>query len=153
MTTIKLFVALKIPDTTAITAFHTLERLGYKELRHLDREEYYEFVADTDIEIFMEEIVKVDILVNANKHSATIIKAEDERHDEGVIKVLVKNSGDNASGLLSILKNRMGFSNIKDMKKGILWKMKIESPNPKTIAQKITTDLLCNEHYQEFEII
>ena len=38
----ELFVGLKIPDTTAITAFHTIERMGYK-IKNLKRNIYYKF--------------------------------------------------------------------------------------------------------------
>lgn len=152
MTKIKLFVSLKTPDKTGITTFHTLERLGYKELKKLEREDYYEFVVLKDTEKFMKDIIKTDILVNANKHAAEIYKSE-EVPKEGPISVLVKDSGDNAAGLLETLRERMGFIDIESMSKGVLWKMHIDAENKKEIAEKITKDLLYNEHYQEFEII
>ena len=153
MTKIKLYVSLKTPDKTAITTFHTLERLGYKELKKLEREDYYEFTISGDDDKFMKDIIKVDILVNANKHIASICKAGEEPADDNTINVIVKDSGDNASALLTTLKERMGFDNISEMQKGVLWKMHLDSKKPKELAEKITKDLLYNEHYQEFEII
>ena len=41
MNEIELIVGLKIPDTTAITAFHTLEKLGYNRLIKLKREDLF----------------------------------------------------------------------------------------------------------------
>ncbi|MBD3163858.1 hypothetical protein GF323_01550 [Candidatus Woesearchaeota archaeon] len=148
MAVIKLFVSLKIPDTTAITAFHTLRRMGYHSLEKLDREEYYEFDVADNPDKFMKEIVKVDILVNANKHSAKICKT-----DEEYTNVLVTDSRDNSSKLLSTLRERMGFGSISSMSKGVLWKMCIAARNRKEIAEKITKELLYNEHYQKYKIL
>jgi phosphoribosylformylglycinamidine (FGAM) synthase PurS component len=152
MTKIKLFVKLKIPDTTAITAFHTLERLGFKELKKLEREDYYEFVVLKDVDKFMKNIVKVDVLVNANKHSYNIFKTEDVPNEDA-IRVIVKDSDDKALGLLSTLKGRLGFNDITDVSRGVLWKMTIEGDNKKEIAEKIAKDLLMNENYQEIEFL
>ena len=43
---VKLFVELKIPDTAARTAFHTLEHMGYDSLKDIRRYDYYEFEID-----------------------------------------------------------------------------------------------------------
>ncbi|MCK5283484.1 MAG: hypothetical protein KAK00_08830 [Nanoarchaeota archaeon] len=153
---IKLYVSLKIPDTTAITAFHTLERLGYSKLAELEREDYYEFTVLKDEDKFMEDIVKVDVLVNANKHNHRIFKAENvpKEEDDKIIDVLIKNSDDKCSSLFSTLRERMGFIHINEISKGILWKMHFrEKENAKELAEKITKDLLYNEHYQEYKIL
>jgi phosphoribosylformylglycinamidine (FGAM) synthase PurS component len=155
MTKIKLYVKLKIPDTTAITAFHTLERMGYKQLKNLEREDYYEFIVLKDVDKFMEDIVNVDILVNANKHDSNITKEGEPIDHEDSVNVLVKDSGNNSAGLMSTLMGRMGFSDIAEISKGVLWKMNIDadSDEAKKIAEKITKELLYNENYQEFEIL
>ena len=49
MVTTELFVGLKVPDNTAITAFHTLERIGYNKLRKLERKNHYKFVFSGDV--------------------------------------------------------------------------------------------------------
>jgi phosphoribosylformylglycinamidine (FGAM) synthase PurS component len=100
----------------------------------------------------MKDIVNVDVLVNANKHSAEIYKAE-EVPKEDSIRIIVKNSDDKALGLLATLKERLGFNDITDVSKGVLWKMEIEGENKNEIAEKIAKDLLMNEHYQEIEFI
>jgi phosphoribosylformylglycinamidine (FGAM) synthase PurS component len=148
MTKIKLLVGLKIPDTTAITAFHTLERMGYKELKGLERLDYYEFEVDGDADKFARDIVGVDILVNANKNTS-LIMIEGVEEKEETTNILVKNSGDKCQGILSTLAG-MGFNNIKSMSKGVLWKMDIDSREK---AEEITKNLLSNEHYQEYKIL
>ena len=61
----ELYVKLLIPDTTAITAFQTLKRMGYETLKSLTRSDYYRFESEEDIK---EKITTCDILVNVNKH-------------------------------------------------------------------------------------
>jgi phosphoribosylformylglycinamidine (FGAM) synthase PurS component len=155
---IEMFVRLIIPDTTAITAFHTLERMGYKELKKLLREDYYKFYIsdDYDVEKFKEKISKVDILVNANKHRPFFTFSDtntDEEHT--TIKILVKDIGE-CSQLLSTLKNRLGFENIERMEKGTLWVLSFNLKNNKVaegIAKDIAQKLLYNKHYQEMELL
>jgi len=144
---IQLFVELKIPDTTAITAFHTLEKLGFK-LKHLGRQDYYIMdVSMEDFDKFSEEIGKVDILVNVNKHNFKIMK-EDEKFDDKLTRVIVKDT-EQGDSLLNTLKNRLGLKEINSIEKGVLWLMDCD----KETAEKITKELLYNEHYQEFKII
>src|SRR3989338_1904119 len=88
----ELLVGLKIPDTTAITAFHTLERMGFSTVKSLERMDYYLFNFDGDFDVFKEKIVKVDILVNANKHIPRVKRKDEKlRHDSDEFFVLVKN--------------------------------------------------------------
>ena len=67
----ELFVTLKIPDTTAITALQVLKSMGFSEINDLRRVDYYRFLVDADAESFKNKIVKADIIVNANKHSCS----------------------------------------------------------------------------------
>ena len=61
-------------------------------------------------------------------------------------------NGDN--GLLSTLKERLGFENIKKLEKGILWTMYFDKKtNAKKIAVDITKNLLMNENYQKYKIL
>jgi len=140
---IELFVSLKIPDTTGITAFHAIEKMGYK-ISKLKREIYYKFEGDE--KAFASKIGKVDILVNANKNKFHH-KLEKE---EGFVYILVKDIEDDCSLLLHTLQERLGFSEIKKMEKGVLWALKVESEE---IAKEIATKLLFNENYQEMKIL
>ena len=62
-------VSLKMPDTTAITALQTLQKLGFNKIKNVKRADYYKFLIEGDEEQFKNKISKVDILVNANKHA------------------------------------------------------------------------------------
>jgi len=143
---IKLFVGLKVPDTTAITAFHALQRLGYK-LSKLERRDYYEFEVLKDEDKFIKEIVGVDILVNANKHTAEIRKADDEPAGDDYTRVLVESLEKDLS-LFSTLRERMGFEHLSSVSKGVLWIMDTD----KKTSEKIAKDLLVNEHYQKYTV-
>ncbi len=149
MTIIKLFVGLKIPDTTAITAAQTLQRLSYDSLQKLTREDYYEFTAAGKHEEYKKKLPAVDILVNANKHYYSL----EDKKEEHEVHVLVTDSDDAHEDLLSTLKHRLGFKHLESMKKGVLWKLHIEGGNPEETAKKITEELLYNKHYQSYEIL
>ncbi len=148
MATVKLFVGLKIPDTTAITASQTIHRMGFHELKKLEREDYFEFSVSSGIEEFKKKIVKADVIVNANKN---YFRVDDTDKTDSVI-ILVSDIGKH-EGLLSTLKNRLGFSNIESVKKAVLWKMHIDAKDKKEIAEKIAKELLFNENYQECRIV
>ncbi len=148
--TIEMIVSLKVPDTTAITALQTLHKLGFSKIKDVKRSDYYRFLMEGDEQKFRENISKVDILVNANKHSFDFSAKKDS-----MIKILVKNINDDGSGLLSTLKNRLGFDKIKKAEKGVLWSISIEADEKeaKNIAEKAAKELLVNEHYQEYTIL
>ena len=148
--TIELVVSLKVPDTTAITALQTLQKLGFNKVKDLKRYFYYKFSVEGNEEEFKNKISKVDILVNANKHSFDFgIK------NNNLVKVLVKNTDDDGSGLLSTLKNRLGFRNIKKAESAVIYGLQIdaEEKEAKKIAEKAAKDLLVNEHYQEYKLL
>jgi len=158
---IEMFVDLLIPDTTAITAFHTLKNMGFKQLKKLKREDHYYFVADDDFQKFSDKIGKVDILVNANKNMYKTKlaggKIKDEKADElQTAHVLVQDIGDNASGTLNVLRHRLGFTQIKEMKKGVFWTLYLKCNGKKEaleIAKQIADSLLYNKHYQECKVL
>lgn len=141
---VELFVGLKIPDTTAITTFHTIERMGYK-INKVKREIYYKFNIEGDSEKFSNKIGKIDVLVNANKNKYST-KLEKE---EGAFYILVKDTDDKCEGLLKTL-HKLGLEEIKSMEKGVLWALYVDS---KEITKEIAEKLLYNENYQEIEIL
>lgn len=143
-----MFVSLKIPDTTAITTFHTLEKLGFTELKKLKREIAYSFEINGDTAKFREKAGKVDILVNANKNNVRY------GTDDDAIHVLVKDA-DGADSLLSTLKDRLGLKEINSMEKGTLWSLYFDCDKEKAkkLAEEIADKLLFSQHYQEMKII
>lgn len=164
--TAELIVGLKVPDTTSITALQTLHRMGFGKIRDIKRYDYYKFTINGDVKKFQNEICKVDMLVNANKNSFDFSIRKD-----GTIKILVKstkiknfrdaknsknflaNINDDGNGILSILKNRLGFGNISKVEKAIMWALLMDGKETKKIADKAAKELLVNEHYQEYLIL
>lgn len=162
MPTIEMFVSLKVPDNVAITAFNTIKRMGYDKLKNLERSDYYKFEIKDNSEDFKERISNVDILVNANKHKHNFgldnektsnKKIKNNQNNLKKISILVQDIN-NGAGLLSTLKERLGFDNIKKLEKGVLWAMHFDK---KTDAEKIAVDiaksLLMNENYQKYRIL
>ena len=145
-----MIVSLKVPDTTAITALQTLQKIGFNKIKDVKREDYYKFLIEGDEKRFKEEICKVDILINANKNSCDFSIKKDN-----TTKILVKNINDDGTGLLSTLKNRLGFDNIKKVEKAVLWTLAIDADEKEAgrIAEKAAKELLVNENYQEYQIL
>ncbi|MEK6892010.1 MAG: hypothetical protein AABX25_02380 [Nanoarchaeota archaeon] len=148
--TMEMIVSLKMPDTTAITALQTLQKLGFNKIKDVKRSFWYKFSVEGNLENFKNKISKVDILVNANKHSFDF-----EIKKDNYVKILVKNIDDDGSGLLSTLKSRLGFSNLRKAESGVLWSLLIDANEKESgkIAEKAAKDLLVNEHYQEFAVL
>ena len=155
MANVEMIVSLKVPDNVAITAFNALKRMGYK-LKKLERADYYRFDVKADVENFKKQISNTDILVNVNKHKYNFNlnnKKINNNKKYKKINVLIQDL-DNGSGLLSTLKERLGFTNIKKLEKGILWTMHFDKKvNAKKIALEITKNLLMNENYQKYRIL
>ena len=153
--TIEMVVSLKVPDTTAITALQTLQKMGFSQIKDVKRSDYYKFAIDGDAEQFRKKISKVDILVNANKHSVGFALKKNENPEACIFFVLVKNMDDDGSGLLSTLKSRLGFKNIKKAEKAVLWEILLNTGKKGAgkITEKAAKDLLVNGNYQEYEIL
>ena len=153
-----MFVSLKVPDNIAITAFNTLKRMGYNKLKKLERSDYYKFDVKDNIEEFKKQISNTDILINSNKHKHNFDLNNNTNNKKNNIKykkinILVQDL-DNGNSLLSTLKERLGFTNIKKLEKGILWTMYFDKKtNAKKIAVDITKNLLMNENYQKYKIL
>ncbi len=151
----EMIVSLKAPDNAAITAFNTLKRTGYK-LKKLERSDYYKFDVKDNVENFKKQISNTDILVNSNKNKFSFAMEENNKNQKNNIKkidILVQDL-DNGNNLLSTLKERLGFINIKKLEKGILWTMHFDKKsNAKKIAVNITKNLLMNGNYQRYKII
>ncbi|MBI2651570.1 hypothetical protein HYX01_03800 [Candidatus Woesearchaeota archaeon] len=138
MANVEMIVRLKVPDNVAITAFNTLKRMNYTALKKLERADYYKFDVSGNIAQFKEKICKTDIIINPNKHeysfnlNGTINEKNDGKNNGKAIKIkmakinLLVQDLDNSLGLLLTLKERLGFSNIIKLEKGVLWTMYFE---------------------------
>jgi len=136
---VELYVKLVIPDTTAITAFHTLKRME-TGVKKLERYDYYSFEGELS-EKFFDKIKKVDVLVNANKHDAF-----DHVEKGKAVNVLVQDLK-SGQGLLNTLRERLGLSEIKSMEKGVLWKVYGKADMDKV------KKLLYNKNYQKISVL
>ncbi len=147
---VEMIVSLKVPDNTAITALQTLHKIGFDRIKDVKKSDYYMFFIEGSEEKFKSQICKVDILVNANKHSYDFAVKKNS-----TIKVLVKNINDGESGILSTLKNRLGFKNIEKVEKATLWSLAIDADEneARKIAVKAARELLANENYQEYTLL
>ena len=148
--TVEMIVSLKMPDTTAITALQTLHKIGFNKIKGVNRADYYNFLIEGDEEKFKSRICKVDVLVNANKHSYDFSITKDNK-----IRIIVKDLNGDGSGLLSTLKNRLGFEDIRKVEKATLWGLTIDADEreAKKIAENAAKELLVNENYQEYVIL
>jgi len=158
MSIVEMFVSLKVPDNIAITAFNTLKRMGYNKLKKLERSDYYKFGVKDNIEEFKRQISNTDILINSNKHKYNFDLNNNANNKKNNIKykkinILVQDL-DNGNSLLSTLKERLGFTNIKKLEKGILWTMYFDKKaQARKIAVDITKNLLMNENYQKHNML
>ena len=149
---IEMFVRLVVPDNIALTAKHTLHKIGFK-IADLRREDYYSFSVDAkdpkntkdkNTEDLKNLLAKTDILANANKHKVSFDLERDGT------KILVTEIDNTGQGLLHTLRERLGFAQIQSASSGTLWTFigcKEED------AVKMTKELLINEHYQEFRVL
>jgi len=147
---VEMIVSLKVPDNTAITALQTLQKIGFNKIKDVKRADYYKFLIEDDEDKFKDKISTVDILVNIHKHLFAF-----EMQKDASIRILVRNINDDGSGILSTLKNRLGFKNIKKVEKAVLWSLTIDADEKtaRQIAEKAAKELLVNENYQEYEIL
>lgn len=146
--TIEMFVRLVVPDNIALTAKHTLLKMGFK-LADLKRADYYKFEVEKDKseinkESIQEQLSKVDILANANKHKVSFAK------DKQGTNILVTELDATGAALLHTLRERLGLTQIKSALSGTLWTFVGCSEED---AVKMTKELLINENYQEFRVL
>lgn len=139
---LEMLVKLVVPDNIALTAKHTLLKMGFK-LAELKRADYYKFEVDKNNNI-QEQLSKVDILANANKHKVSFAKEK-----QGT-KILVTELDATGQGLLHTLRERLGLTQIKSALSGTLWTFVGCSEED---AVKMTKELLINENYQEFKVL
>jgi len=157
---LEMYVKLKIPDTTAITCFHALKKMGFNDVKSVSRQDYYKFsVENNNKESFSERIKKTDILANFNKHSVST-EPKKEGNKENSIGILVQSidndAADDTASLLSTLKQRLGFKNITSMEKGVFWHIEftgLDKKHQEERAKEIAEKLLVNKHYQKYVLV
>lgn len=141
--TVEMSVSLKIPDATALTALRTLKEMGFKDLKGLQRAVHYRFEISGDEKGFKKKIANVDILVNANKHSASFPHPFSK---DNVLRLVTDNGQDN--GLAKRLREQLGIKEVKRATTGTLWAFEIVGRDKEKAAQQMAEELLANRHYQ-----
>ena len=156
---LELFVKLVIPDAVAVTAFHTLQRVGFKSLRKIERADYYKVDGEGSFEELSKQLGSVDVIVNANKHRCVCKRPgepfPEKENSTHIVHVLVQDK-EKDRGLLGVLRNRLEMHNIRDIETGTLWSLWLDEPSRTAAldtAGKIAQKLLYNPYYQKFSIM
>jgi phosphoribosylformylglycinamidine (FGAM) synthase PurS component len=174
MQVVELYVELKIPDVTALTAAGTLRRrLGYDGvLTELNRGDYYRISLDVDtqeeaLELATEMAENTNIFVNPNKHRYTVFAG---RHNavtvpeagETAVNVLVLDpAGGSGSAIADALRDRLGYGEtVREVVAGTLWTIVLQADDEEarraaeeiTVTKSRTEGLLMNPHYQDCEM-
>lgn len=151
-------VGLKIPDTTAITAFKALQRMGVKGLKGLKRSDYYRFRVSCDIGEASGRLGKTDVIVNANKNTFHAKPAgkpfPEEDWDLLTIRVLVKDSQGN-QGLLRTLRDRLGMGFVEGLETGVLWTLGFDAGKERAwkTARDLGNRFFANLNFQEVQFL
>jgi len=162
---IEVFVALRVPDRVALTAYQALARMGYGDkLAGLRREDYYLLSIDAKDEtaalaVANSVIEDTPIFANPNKHTTQIEPKLRPRSADNAYAVLTYGSEGLASERVLKRVSNAGFGRITAVGKGNIWYLEMaEGADKKTAVEIIVTSsreqgLLVNPHSEKYEII
>ena len=173
--TLELLVKLKVPDVTALTAKHALQRrLGYADvLVDLRRADYYRFVTEAADEAAATKLVReaaerTTLFVNPNKHSYEVRFRDDDWRvtiaGPGLysVEVLVTELNGGGAALREALQAQWpGAQAIQELSAGILWTLILKAESAAqarqiaeeiAVTRRVNKGLLINPHYQECQI-
>ena len=152
---IELMVDLIITDNEARTVATALKNMGLDNV-DISRKTHWELCyndGDTDVEDLKERVIKSDELLNTNKEFVMDELAHGDK--TYTIKVAYKDDYVGRSKT-NTLKNRLDFNEIRDIKKSIIWQIKIDEDDPKKreeILKKIMdTNIFYNPFSQECKV-
>lgn len=153
--TINLRVWLKIPDAEAATVKNTLvRRMGFADsLEDVKKERLFSIVVDSgDPEKLARSFARE--LVNENKESHKVL-FDRLSFEEGYVpvKVALHIEDGEAVSTRDRLRNRLGFSNVVEVKKATVWKLYLKGENQEQVAKEIAEGLLINPHKDSYEIM
>lgn len=178
MSWIRLFVSLKVPDNTAISAHAALQRrMGYSSLSHLKRSDFWEMefpgASHDEARQAAETLVrKTACFVNPNKHNWSL-QIADSPASEGAsaepgasaqASVMVCDIDDSeGQTVLSALQRRPeGFVNPSRLVHGVWWDLRfddgVSSDEIKTLTGEMSLatrrdkGLFANPHYQTVQL-
>ncbi|MCX6669942.1 MAG: hypothetical protein NTV25_09120 [Methanothrix sp.] len=152
---INLRVWLKIPDAEAATVKNTLvRRMGFADLlADVKKERLFSIKVDSgDLQELAGAFARE--LVNENKESHKVL-IDELKFEEGYVpvKVALKIEDGEAISTKERLRSRLGFKNVVDVKKAIIWKLYISGMDPELRAKEIAEGLLINPHKDTYEIL
>jgi phosphoribosylformylglycinamidine (FGAM) synthase PurS component len=154
---INLRVWLKIPDAEAATVKNTLRRrMGYDAvLAELGKERLWSIEVDDSVADPMDLARRLARdLVNENKESY-VASVDSLEFDEGYVPVRVGlhiEDGEAVSAQKR-LRNRLGLDMVRGVERSFIWKLTLNSENPKKTAEEIAERLLINPHKDFYEIM
>ncbi|MBU0731446.1 phosphoribosylformylglycinamidine synthase I [Patescibacteria group bacterium] len=151
----ELIVDLIITDNEARTVATALKNIGFDNV-DVERKTHWELCYGSemkDVNDLRERIVKSDELLNTNKE---FVMDELPRDDKVyTIKVAYKDDYVGRSKT-STLKNRLGFNEIADVKKSIIWQIKIDEDDvnkrEEILKKVMATNIFYNPFSQECKI-
>jgi phosphoribosylformylglycinamidine (FGAM) synthase PurS component len=154
---INLRVWLKIPDAEAVTVKNTLRRrMGYEAvLAELGKERLWSIEVDDSVQDPMNLARRLAReLVNENKESYTA-SVDTVEFEGGYVPVRVGLSIEDgeAVSVQNRLRNRLGFDMVRRVERSVIWKLALNSENPKKTAEEIAERLLINPHKDFYEIM
>ncbi len=135
---VELFVDLIITDNEAVTVENALKQSGFENVE-IKKKVYWEIKAD---DLDLEALIKSGELLNTNKE-LVVNKLEEDYYN---LLVMYKGN-DEGKGKLITLKDKLGFDNIEDIKKGILWQIKCKEEDLEKI---LATNIFYNSFSQDY---
>lgn len=154
---INLRVWLKIPDAEAATVKNTLRRrMGYESvLEELGKERLWSIEVDDTVADPMDLARRLARdLVNENKESY-VATVDSLKFDEGYVPVRVGLHIEDGEAISAQnrLRNRLGLDMVKGVERSVIWKLALNSEDPKKTAEEIAERLLINPHKDFYEIM
>jgi len=134
----ELLVDMIITDNEAVTVENALKQSGFEGVE-IKKKVYWDVKADN---LDLEELIKSGELLNTNKELVI------DNLEEGYYNLLVMYKGDaEGKGKLATLRDKLGFDNIQDVKKGILWQIKCKEEDLEKI---LATNIFYNPFSQDY---
>jgi len=148
----ELIVNLIITDNEARTVATALKNIGFENV-DVERKSHWELCYESnfnDVKDLRERVIKSDELLNTNKE----LVMDELPHDDKIYTIKVAYKDDYVGrSKTSTLKNRFGFKEIADVKKSVIWQIKIDEDDSKKregIFKKVmATNIFYNQFSQE----
>ncbi|MFH1536973.1 MAG: phosphoribosylformylglycinamidine synthase I [Patescibacteria group bacterium] len=152
---LELIVDLIITDKEASSVNTALKNIGFNNVE-VSRKVHWELChknGDINIEDLKDRVIKSDELLNTNKEF--VVDDFKPAKNENVIKISYSQDYVGKSKL-NTLKDRLGFSEIRDVKKSIIWQIRINEDDDKKreeIYNKVLdTNIFYNPYSQDCKL-